>query len=80
MPYFTHARMRASCERGISPAGGEAAIAVSGSSGKTGAGDGIIGSTRGLRAVSSTAETDGVLTRGLGVKSASATWRFLIRS
>ena len=49
MPYFTHARMRASCERGISPAGGERAIAVSDSSGKTGISGEIIGSTRGLR-------------------------------
>ena len=47
MPHLTHARMRASCERGISPAGGERAIAVSDSSGKTGTSGEIIGSTRG---------------------------------
>jgi hypothetical protein len=80
MPYFTHDRMRANCERRISRAGGAGAIGVSSSSGKTGAGGGIIGSTRGLCAVAST-PPDGALTRACDVNNASAVRRaFVIRS
>jgi hypothetical protein len=83
MPYFTHARIQANCERGISLGGGAAMIEVSGSSDKIGADREIIGRTRGLRAVPSTASTvepDGLLT-GFDVNSASAAWRaFVIRS
>jgi len=73
--------MQANCERGISLGGGAAMIEVSGSSDKIGADREIIGRTRGLRAVSSTAstvETDGLLTGGFDVNSASAAWRALV--
>ena len=72
-----------SCERGISLAGGERAIAVSDPSGKAGTSGEIIGRARGLRALSAvgpTSETDGVPTCGF-VNNASAAWRAcLIRS
>jgi hypothetical protein len=61
-------RMPASCERGISPAGGERAIAVSDSSGKTGTSGEIIGSTRRLR---------GVLTSGPPPRRITARMRLL---
>jgi hypothetical protein len=59
-------------------------IEVSGSSDKIGADGEIVGSTRGLRAISPTGpmvEPDGLLTGGSDVNSASAAWRaFVIRS
>src|SRR5215469_5458054 len=81
MPYFTHDRMRANCQRGILPVGAAGAVEVFGSSDKTGAGDRIIGSTRGLRAVWSTAPssaTDGALARGFDANSASAARRAVV--
>ena len=70
-----HARMRASCERGISPADGEGVLAVSDLSGKTGTGGEIVGSTRCLRgvlAVGPTSETDGVPLCGFANNASAA--------
>lgn len=72
--------MRANCERGISHLGGADATELSGSLCRAGDGE-IIRSTRGLRAgcsVDGGSGTDGVLTGGFAVKTASAAWRALV--
>ncbi len=74
--------MRANCDRGIwRGACGSRLTGVSSCSWRTGAAGETIRSTRGLRAAWSLraeSETDGSLTGGFAVNSASAAWRALV--
>jgi hypothetical protein len=82
MPYFTKVRMRANCDREIwRGVCGSRLTGVSSCSWRTGAAGETIRSTRGLRAdwsPGAESGTDGSLTGGFAVNSASAAWRALV--